>query len=325
MSDVPKLSRLDLNLLLALDALITERSVSRAAERLGLSQPALSASLRRIRIQFSDPILVRRGNSFDLTPLASRLAPHAAIALEGARRVFAIQAEWSPQHSTREFTFYGSDYALSTIGPMVARAAAAEAPDVRLRFQLHSPDIVDDARSRLRSADGIVLPHGFLNALPYQDLWHDTWTIVASADNEAVRQGLTVDDLSTASWVYTYQSRSAFTLISRQLQNLGIEPAVDLVVESFLAMADFIVGTPRLALVQSRLAERFVRLGGLVAVAPPFDSTPVLTALWWHPLFSNDPEHEWMRGLFARAAAELEATPPALDGKTWADAQPARA
>ena len=193
MSDVPKLSRLDLNLLLALDALITERSVSRAAERLGLSQPALSASLRRIRIQFSDPILVRRGNSFDLTPLASRLAPHAAIALEGARRVFAIQAEWSPQHSTREFTFYGSDYALSTIGPMVARAAAAEAPDVRLRFQLHSPDIVDDARSRLRSADGIVLPHGFLNALPYQDLWHDTWTIVASADNGAVRQGLTVE------------------------------------------------------------------------------------------------------------------------------------
>ncbi|MDN8907652.1 LysR family transcriptional regulator, partial [Staphylococcus aureus] len=72
MADHPLLSRLDLNLLVALDALLTERSVTRAAERLHLSQPALSASLARLRNHFNDPILARRGNAYELTPLALR-------------------------------------------------------------------------------------------------------------------------------------------------------------------------------------------------------------------------------------------------------------
>src|SRR6478736_9807851 len=79
------LSRLDLNLLISLDALITERSVTRAAERLHLSQPTLSASLARLRTHFGDPLLARRGNSYDLTPLAARLADQVPTVLEGAR------------------------------------------------------------------------------------------------------------------------------------------------------------------------------------------------------------------------------------------------
>src|SRR6478752_7841326 len=108
-SDQPLLSRLDLNLLVALDALLTERSVTRAAERLHLSQPALSASLARLRNHFNDPILARRGNAYELTPLALRLSEHTTIALDAARRVFESQATWSPRDSTREFSIYGSE------------------------------------------------------------------------------------------------------------------------------------------------------------------------------------------------------------------------
>src|SRR6478736_4676253 len=103
MPDRPPLSRLDLNLLIALDALLTERSVTRAAERLRLSQPALSASLSRLRAHFNDPILARQGNTYELTPLASRLAEQTGSALDAARRVFESQAEWDPGESTREF------------------------------------------------------------------------------------------------------------------------------------------------------------------------------------------------------------------------------
>ena len=159
---------------------------------------------------------------------------------------------------------------------------------------------------RLRSADGLILPHGFLGDLPYADLWHDDWVIVADADNHAAERGLTLNDLAECHWVYTYQSRSAFTLVSRQLQNLGVEPVVDVVVESFVLLPEFLIGTTRLALVQARLAQKASRMGGFRVVAPPFEAAPVLTALWWHPLYTNDPEHGWIRRIFQETARGIE-------------------
>src|SRR3954469_8662053 len=148
-TDQPLLSRLDLNLLVALDALLTERSVTRAAERLHLSQPALSASLASLRTHFNDPILARRGNTYELTPFALRLAEHTTTALEAARRVFESQATWTPAESTREFSLYGSDYGFTTVGRVVSELAAERAPGVRFRFMLHNPMVVEDAANRL--------------------------------------------------------------------------------------------------------------------------------------------------------------------------------
>ncbi|MGY4857329.1 LysR family transcriptional regulator [Cryobacterium sp. AP23] len=306
MSESRKLSRLDLNLLLALDALLTDRSVTRAADRLGVSQPAMSASLARIRRQFEDPILIRRGNGFDVSPLAARLAPHAAIALDAARRVFESQADWSPAESTREFSFYSSDFGMRTIGPVVSRLVEESAPGVRLRLSLLSPAIVDEAKMRLRTIDGMILPHGFLEGLSHTDLWHDDWVVLADEANEVIAEGMALDALRECRWVYSYQSKQAFTLATRQLQNLGIEPDVAAVVESFLAIPDFLIGTRRIALVQRRVAERAIRSGGLRMVKAPFEPSPVLTALWWHPLFDADPEHRWIRETFARAGAKVE-------------------
>ena len=198
MSDQPLLSRLDLNLLVALDALLTERSVTRAAERLHLSQPALSASLARLRTHFNDPILARRGNTYELTPLAIRLTEHTTTALEAARRVFESQASWSPQDSTREFSVYGSDYGFATIGTAVSKLAAERAPGVRFRFMLHNPAIVEEVSTRLRSVDGMVIPHGYLSDLPYADLWRDDWVILASETNEAIGDELTMEHLGQA-------------------------------------------------------------------------------------------------------------------------------
>lgn len=306
MADHPLLSRLDLNLLVALDALLTERSVTRAAERLHLSQPALSASLARLRTHFNDPILARRGNTYELTPLALRLTEHTAIALDAARRVFESQATWTPHDSTREFSVYGSDYGFVTIGAAVSRVAARTAPGVRFRFMLHNQAIVDDAATSLRSADAMVIPHGYLTDLPYEDLFRDRWVIVASESNESVADGLSMELLTDAHWVFTYRSRSAFTSAGRQLQMLGLEPRVDAVVESFLALSTFVKGTDRLGIVQSALAPTIERLGGLRILEPPFDATPTTNALWWHPVHDRDPEHAWMRQVFLEAAAEVQ-------------------
>lgn len=308
MADNPLLSRLDLNLLVALDALLTERSVTRAAERLHLSQPALSASLARLRTHFGDQILARRGNTHELTPLAMRLTEHTAIALDAARRVFESQATWTPHDSTREFTIYGSDYGFATVGAAASRIARRTAPGVRFRFMLHNQSIVDDAATSLRSADAMVIPHGYLSDLAFADLWRDRWVIVAAEDNPAVETGLTMDMLGDVPWVFTYRSRAAFTSASRQLQLLGLDPHVDAIVESFLALGTFVTGTDRLGIIQSALAPAVLAAGGVRILETPFDATPISNALWWHPVHDRDPEHDWMRSVFIEAAAEVQQT-----------------
>lgn len=305
MSEHAPLSRLDLNLLVSLDALLTERSVTRAAERLHLSQPALSASLARLRTHFGDPILARTGNSYELTPLASRLSEHTAAALDAARRVFESQAEWNALESSREFSVYGSDYAVATVGRRVAELAGERAPGIRFRFMLHNPQIVEDAVTRLRGADGLLMPHGFLTDLPFTDLSTDDWVIVAADDNPAIGDTVTIENVADSPWVFTYQSRSAFTSATRQIQQLGLEPRVERVVEGFLLLPMFVAGSDRLGLIQRGLADYAIRMGGVRVLEPPFDATPLHNALWWHPVHRRDPEHEWMRALFAEAAAEL--------------------
>lgn len=301
------LSRLDLNLLVSLDALLTERSVTRAAERLHLSQPALSASLARLRTHFGDPILARRGNNYELTPLALRLADHTTTALEAARRVFESQATWDPAESVREFSIYGSDYSFTTIARVVSELAAERAPGVHFRFMLHNPVVVEDAPNRLRAVDGMILPHGYLTDLPYVDLWRDDWVAIVADDNDAVGDALSREEMSHLAWVMNYQSRSAFTSAERQVQQLGIEPQVDVVVESFLAIPHFIAGTSRVAIIHSALVPIAKRAADVRVVKLPFEPTPIVNALWWNALHTHDPEHAWMRSLFEEAGRIVQA------------------
>src|SRR3954452_15208537 len=110
------LASLDLNLLVSLDALLQERSVTRAAARIGLSQPALSASLARLRRHFGDELLTRAGNEYRLTPLAVQLRDLARPALTGVERVFTAQTEFDPARSNREFHLLVSDYGVAVLG-----------------------------------------------------------------------------------------------------------------------------------------------------------------------------------------------------------------
>lgn len=307
MSDKPLLSRLDLNLLVALDALLTEKSVTRAADRLRLSQPALSASLARIRTHFNDPVLARKGNSYELTPLAIRLADHTATALEAARRVFESEASWIPAESTREFAIYGSDYAFAKIGTLVAQRAALEAPGVRFRFMLHNSTIVEDASNRLRSADAMLIPHGVLMDLPSMELWRDHWVVLASESNEALGDSLEIEDFARFPWILTYQGRTntSSNAVTTRLAQVGVSLNIVSVVDSFLALPAFIVGTDRLALVQAGLADTARRAGGVRVLELPFDEMPLLNALWWHHVHDNDPGHIWLRGLFEECSRSL--------------------
>src|SRR5919202_4526588 len=150
---VVSLPNLDLNLLIALDALLDQRGVTRAAQQLGLSQPALSASLARLRRHFGDELLSRTGNEYRLTPLAAQLKPRVRVALDGVERVFTAQPEFDPAESTREFSVLLSDYACAVVGNELAQLLSEEAPSARLRLAHNTPDAVDQAQQTLLSTD----------------------------------------------------------------------------------------------------------------------------------------------------------------------------
>jgi len=308
------LARLDLNLLVALDALLRERSVTRAAEHMGLSQPAVSAQLGRLRRHFHDELLARAGNQYRLTPLALQLKERVRVALSGAERVFAAEPDFDPASSTREFALLMSDYGVAVLGPHIAALVAAEAPGTRLRFTASTPQLVDVAAQVLVNIDLLVIPHGVVEDLPHHDLYRDEWVCLVSAGNTDVGESLTVEQLETMPWAVAYHGPTASTLAARQMRILGIEPHVQVVTETFLTVPGLVAGTNRVALLQRRLADRIPDELGVRALPCPFEASPLVEAMWWHPMYDDDPEHRYLRDLVVRAT-HIDATDTALRQK----------
>src|SRR5919202_938307 len=157
------LARLDLNLVVALRALLEERNVTRAGRRVGLSQPAMSAALARLRRHFDDELLARVGGGYELTPLGSALLERTAAACDLLERVFSSQSEFDPRTESREFTLLSSDYGAIVFGAELARVLHREAPGIRLGFQQTVPGIEDDAGTALSTVDGLLMPHGIID------------------------------------------------------------------------------------------------------------------------------------------------------------------
>nr|WP_218221473.1 LysR family transcriptional regulator [Nesterenkonia sp. Act20] len=299
------MSRLDLNLLLALDALLTERNVTRAASRLWLSQPALSASLARLREHFDDELLIRRGSTNELTPLAAELIDPVNTALRAAVRVFDAKVDWDPRLSHREFVFYGSDHAFTQIGAELSRIVSAQAPGVRLRFMLHDQKVVEDATRSLRAVDAMFLPHGYVSGFPHLDLWRDRWVVIADPENRLVEEGDVTEALSQATWVATLDGLADWTVPGGQLRALGVEPRVAMLVESFSALPHVVAGTNRLAVMQEGVATEAEARGTIKILPAPLFEAELLNAVWWHPAHEGDPEHQWLRAQLRKAAQAL--------------------
>jgi DNA-binding transcriptional LysR family regulator len=309
-----KLANLDLNLLVSLDALLDQRGVTRAAQQLGLSQPALSASLARLRRHFGDELLTRVGNEYRLTPLAAQLKPRVRLALEGVERVFTAQPEFDPAQSTREFSVLMSDYASAVLGSALAGLLAEEAPSARLRLAHNTPEAVDHAEQTLLATDLLVLPHGFVTDLRHADLLRDRWVLVVATENPEVGDAVSLEQLESIPWVATYYGPTASTPAARVMRMLGIEPRVEVVTESFLTVPGLVAGSRRIALLQERLVRALTADLGVRTVPCPFDAGPLVDAMWWHPVYDRDPEHTFFRDLVARAARSVAGTEPATAG-----------
>ncbi|MGM1063527.1 LysR family transcriptional regulator [Saccharothrix sp. Mg75] len=292
------LGDLDLNLLVALHALLEERHVTRAARRLGLSQPATSACLARLRRHFDDPLLTRVGGGYELTPLASSLVAPTAAAVGAVRRVFSGQPDFDPARTDREFTLVLSDYALAVVGGELVRAARDRAPGARFRFTQVAPAVLDDVGGTLRRVDGLLMPRGLVRGHhPSVDLFEDRWVLIAAEGGAATRQPVTTELLASLPWVVAYRGANQHPLPP------GVEPEV--AVENFQSLPLLVAGTDRVAMIQRRLARLLRGVADLRVLDHPWPAPPFVQSFWFHPRHVDDAGHRWLRGLLTEVGRGL--------------------
>ncbi len=285
---------LDLNLIVAFEALMSDRSVSRAAERLNLSQPAMSNALARLRVYFGDELLIARNRRMYPTPFAETLLPQVRQALETMEGVIATSRHFDPATTNRTFRIMTSDYiATSILFPIVTRLAAT-APGVRIELLLPSP-----RRIELLESGGIdlliTLQEYVTPELPSERLFEDEYRLVGRAGHPALTDGTTLTAMLEYDHVHVAIGDERLPSFGdAYLDRMGIQRRVAMIAPNFGMLPWLLQDTDWLALIQGRLAAQMARNFPLVAVAPPLPIPPLVEMAQYHVTRSNDPGLRWL-------------------------------
>lgn len=297
----------DLNLLVALEALLEEGSVTRAGRRLGMSQPAMSAALAKLRRRFGDELLVPAGRGYEPTPFARELLPDLRHTVELMHRALRVEDAFNPETEERTFHVAMSDYAAATIlGPMLA-LLAAEAP--RVHLVLEPLDAGSwGTRHALADLDALLAPDDLILPGQRRLLWRDRVVLLARRDHPRLVDGrLSADDLSRTPLLAVSLAGGATPQITALLRDAGIPPRPTLEATGFLALPFLVAGSDLVAALPEMLARRHTADDPeLVAVEVP---TPevirVREAIWFAETRLASPAHRWLLNTFERAARTL--------------------
>jgi DNA-binding transcriptional LysR family regulator len=288
---VTDLRKIDLNLLVVLHAILEERNLTRAGERIGTSQPAVSGALARIRQQYDDPLLIRVGNKFELTPRAQALKPLVEEAMEAVTRMLDLLPAFEPASSERTFYISASDYALAELTGPLLRQLEEKAPNVRMQFDALPFDAHVDPDDLIRR-DLIIAAAGRIPG-KRQDLFHDRFVCIVDGKNPRLREGrLSLSDLADLRHV-----RSSFgkqtTPVDDMLAANGIAPRIGMIVQGFLPVFLSVSGTTMVGHVPERVARRYAADFGLAVAETPL-SAELVEAAYWHPSKSTDRGLMWL-------------------------------
>ena len=292
-----------MNLLVALDALLQEGSVTRAAERLGLSAPAMSHALARLREQLDDPVLVRAGRSMVPTPRADALRPRVRTLVAEAHALMSKERAFAAADLEQVFRVHATDHVLAVLGPTIDRMAAAEAPRVALRFL---PNTADDA-VQLRQGD-VDLAVGIYGELPpeirIRQLLTDRFVCVVRADHPTVGRRMTLDRFVALEHIQIAPRGRPGSYLDDMLAQRGRRRRIARQVPYFLAGLLLVAQTDYVLTVSERIAAALGARLGLRTLAPPLALKPYALSLIWHPRMDGDPAHRWLRALFVKAAGD---------------------
>ncbi|TPE50578.1 LysR family transcriptional regulator [Maribrevibacterium harenarium] len=312
-----QLDKIDLNLLRYLDSLLREQNVTHAANQLGITQPAMSNGLRRLRDLFHDPLLVRTSDGMMPTALAIQLQPRVQSILQSVDEVLHLGQEFDADSSSRVFRIMASDYAEATLIPPLMQKLQAEAPGVIL--DVMNPSDVSFHDVEKGKVDLVInrfeqLPQSFHQ----KSVWVDRFSCLVPA-NDTFSDSLTLEEYLAAQHVWV--SKTGFGVgvgiqpeevqklgwVDGSLAELGHKRNIRLFTRNYnVAMR----ATEQLGLIATlpSLATRLMEGNDKVRVVePPFTIPPVELKMLWSPLLQHDPGHIWLRSTIsgcARAIAE---------------------
>lgn len=316
---VMNVSRIDLNLLVYMDVLLRECNVTRAAEELGISQPAMSNSLKRLRDLFQDPILVRTSNGMVATARALELQPLVRNVLVAAEEVIMPKAAFNPMESERIFRIMASDYTECTLLPALLKHIRKNAPGVCIDV-LTPSDVnfhdVENGKVDLVINRFDTLPQSFHQI----HLWEDSFSCVLSSNNPVrdnwsletylksnhvwvsktgmgVGVGMTPNDVQRLGWVDEALSKLGET------RTIGVFTRHYQAALRLAEQKDLIVTLPSLA------ARALSNNDNVVILKPPFEIPKMRLKMVWSPLLQNDVGHKWMRQLIKATSEEIIGRP----------------
>jgi LysR family transcriptional regulator, nod-box dependent transcriptional activator len=288
------LKGLDLNLLVVLDALLLEKSVTRAGERLYLSQSAVSGALSRLRDYFGDQLLVPSGSKMVLTKFAERLEKSVRGLITDAELLISSNAEFNPATSTRSFLLNMSDVSATMIVVKSLSHVRQLAPAVHIEIvTLHEriQELIEQGE-----IDFIVVPDFMASPLhPFDVLFEDTTVCIAWSGNQHLKKGLNLEQFLSLGHVTMRMLRRKEHIGELILQNTGLRPRFELILPTFGLVPLAVIGTDRLAMVNKGMAEYYARYMPLKIFPLPLDLPKTRAVLQWNRHNDNDPGTQWLR------------------------------
>ncbi|HEY2527934.1 MAG TPA: LysR family transcriptional regulator [Xanthobacteraceae bacterium] len=291
--------------MVCLDALLAERSVSRAAKRVFLSQPAMSISLKKIRQYFDDDIAVQVGRTLKLTPFAESLQKPVRDAILQMRAISEWKPNFDPAQSDREILLEASDYITAVYMTRVFERAYAEAPRIRFDLRILGPTYIDAFESG--EIDVLVIPEAVSSGKhPREPLFSDTFSCVVWEKNSLVSDRMSKEQYLKMGHVMTeWDGGRLAALDETLLAHSGYTRRQEIAAPSFSLAPQFVVGTNRVATVQTRLANKMALQWPLRVLPCPIEIPPIVESVQWHKYQERDPAILWFLGVLRSVALEL--------------------
>jgi LysR family transcriptional regulator, nod-box dependent transcriptional activator len=296
---------LDLNLLVALDALLQECSVTVAARRIHLSQSATSTALGRLRQHFRDPLLVSIGRRMERTPYAIQLAGDVRSILQQIDASLRGPMVFAADRSTRRFTIAASDYAVSVLLLAVQRRCAEVAPGIVLEILPVTRETTGAVtRGEL---DLLITPDRYrIKSCPVETLFEDELVCVAAQERKPLGRSISLTEFKAADHVVFQPDPGHVIAFDVWLhRQYHFEPAVKLFLANYPLLPQAVVGTDRIATLPARLAAQFARTLPIRILRPSFSMPPLVELAQWHAARTEDAGLSWLRSIIRSTAMTL--------------------
>jgi len=296
----PRLSATDLNLLVAFDALVAEGSVTRAAARVGLTQPAMSHALGRLRKLFGDPLLVRTPQGMLPTPRAQELIVPIRHALGEIDRALTQQPAFDPKSARRPFSLACVDFGTLVVVPPVLARLRVEAPGADLLVRPLRSDHIERQLAEGEVDIGIgVLADFESKAVLRRKLFEERFACVVRAGHPAVGASLTLAEFVSLDHALIAPRGALGGHVDRALARHGLRRRVALAIPHFLAAPIVVSRTDLILTLPERVARTMAAMLPLRIVEPPLEVDGFTVSQYWHERQSRDPAHTWFRALVA--------------------------